>query len=323
MKETTLRIVAMLAFAASAWAGTVQAQPYPDRPIEVVIPFAAGGVADLLIRTLGPKLEADLKQSIIVLNRPGANGNTHTAAAMKAAPNGYTLIQTPLSTLATTPTLYGDKLPYKDKDLVLVSPLAKLPLFLYVNTAVVPARDLKSFLAWLRANPESTYASAGVGGSNHLAGEMLRLASNVPMRHVPFNGSAPALNAVLGGHVPWMFDSGRAMPHVKAGKLTVLAVANESRLPDMPDLPAMAEVFPGFIAYGWHGIAAPPGTPAAIVNKLNAAITQALSDPDIRAKFAANALEPYSATPEQYAVFVRAESAKWADIIRRSNVTPE
>lgn len=315
-----MRIVATLVLAALTM--SAQAQTYPDKPIEVVIPFAAGGVSDLLVRTLGPKLEADLKQPIIVLNQPGANGNTHTASAMKAAPNGYTLIQTPLSSLATNPALYGDKLPYKDKDLVLVSPLAKLPLFLYANPAV-PARDLKSFIAWLRANPDSTYASAGVGGSNHLAGEMLRLAAEVPMRHVPYNGSAPALNAVLGGHVQWMFDSGRAMPHVTSGKLTLLAVANESRLPEMPQLPTVAEVFRGFVAYGWHGIAAPPGTPAPIVNRLNEAFTRALNDPDTRAKFAANALEPFAATPEQYAQFVRAESAKWADIIRRSNVQPE
>ncbi len=315
-----MRIIAALVLLASTL--SVQAQPYPSKPIEVVSPFAAGGLSDLIVRTIAPKLEADLHQPIVVLSRPGGNGNTHTASAMRAAPDGYTLVQTPLSTLSTNPALYGDTLPYKASDLVLVSPLAKLPLFLYAHPAL-PVSDLKSFVTWLRTHPNSTYASAGVGASNHLAGEMLRLAANVPILHVPFNGSAPALNAVLGGHVQWMFDSGRAMPHVKAGKLKLLAVANESRLAEMPDLPTMAEAFPGFVAYGWHGIAAPPGTPAAIVNKLNSSITKALNDPDIRTKFAANSLDPFSSTPEQFAAFVRAESAKWSDIIRRANIKAE
>jgi len=315
-------IAALAALAIASCGVPVLAQEYPTRPIEVVVPFAPGGISDLLVRVIGPKLEQEFKQPFVILNKPGANGNTNTASAMRAAPDGYTLIQTPLSTLATNPYLYGDSLPYKVNDLVLVSPLATLPLFLVCNPSV-PAKNLREFIAWLKANPGSTYASAGVGGSNHLAGEMLRHAAGVDIVHVPFNGSAPALNAVLGGHVKWMFDSGRVTQYVKTGALTLLAVATEKRLPDYPDVPTLAETFPGFVANGWHGIAAPPGTPRPIVMKLNAAITRALNDPDVKRTLAASSLIPYTASPEEYAAFVSAEQKKWSEVIRKSGVKAE
>lgn len=314
--------LAALAAFALAVAFPAAAQDYPSKQIEVVIPFAPGGVSDLLIRAIGPKLQEEFKQPVVVLNKPGASGNTHTASAMQAPPDGYTLIQTPLSTLSTNPFIFGDKLPYKVNDLVLVSPLATLPLFLVTHPSV-PAKDLKEFMAWLKANPGSTYASAGIGGSNHLAGEMLRHAAGVQITHVPFNGSAPALNAVLGGHVQWMFDSGRVNQHVKAGKLNLIAVATEKRLPDFPDVPTLAELYLGFAASGWHGIAAPPGTPKAIVDKLNGAIGRALQTPDVRATLARASLIPYVATPDEYAAFVATESKKWSEIIRKSNVKAE
>jgi tripartite-type tricarboxylate transporter receptor subunit TctC len=316
------RIAAFLAAAATALA-PAWAQDYPTKPIEIVIPFAPGGISDMLIRTTAPKLQEELKQPIIVLNKPGANGNTHSATAMQAAPDGYTLLQTPLSTLATNPAIYGDKLPYNDKTMVLVTPLATLPLFLVVNPAVMPVKTLKEFLDYLKKNPGSQYASAGIGGSNHLAGEMLRHSAGVEITHVPFSGSAPALNSVLGGHVPWMFDSGRVLQHVKSGKLNLIAIATEKRLPEHPDVPVLNEVYPGFVANGWHGVAAPPGTPKAIVAKLNAAYTKALNDPAVKAKLATAALLPYTATPEEYAAFVAAESKKWSEIIRKSNVKAE
>lgn len=313
---------AAFAFAAATGLLPVSAQEYPAKAIEIVIPFAPGGVSDLLIRTIGPKLQEEFKQPVLVLNKPGANGNTHTATAMQAPGDGYTLIQTPLSTLSTNPFIYGDRLPYKANELTLVSPLATLPLFLVAHPSV-PARNLRDFIAWTKTSPGSTYGSAGIGGSNHLAGEMLRHAAGVDITHVPFNGSAPALNAVLGGHVQWMFDSGRVIQHVKSGKLTLLAVATEKRLAEHPDVPTMAEVFPGFAASGWHGIAAPPNTPKPIVAKLNAAITRALNEPDVKRTLASASLIPYSATPEEYAAFVAAESRKWSEIIRKSNVKAE
>jgi tripartite-type tricarboxylate transporter receptor subunit TctC len=316
-----LHLAAVL-FAAVCGAAPAVAQEFPSKSIEIVIPFAPGGISDLLVRAVAPKLQEEFKQSIVVLNKPGANGNTNTASAMKAPPDGHTLIQTPLSTLATNPTLYGDKLPYNEKDLVLVSPLATLPLFLVVHPSI-PVKNVKEFVAWLKANPGSSYASAGIGGSNHLAGEMLRFAAGVEITHVPFNGSAPALNAVLGGHVNWMFDSGRVLQHVKAGKLTLIAVATEKRLPEHPDLPTLVESYPGFVANGWHGIAAPPGTPKAVVDRINAALTRALNDPDVKKTLAASALIPYTATPEEYSAFVRAEQIKWSEIIRKSGVKAE
>ncbi len=308
--------------AALVGAAPAMAQEFPSKPIEIVIPFAPGGVSDLLIRAIAPKLQDEFKQPVVILNKPGANGNTHTTSAMQATPDGHTLIQTPLSTLSTNPFIYGDKLPYKANDLVLVSPLATLPLFLVVHPSV-PAKNVKEFVAWMKANPGSTYGSAGIGGSNHLAGEMLRYAAGVEITHVPFNGSAPALNAVLGGHVQWMFDSGRVLQHVKAGKLVLIALATEKRLPEHPEVPTLAETYPGFAASGWHGVAAPPGTPKAIVMKVNAAITRALQQPDVRKTLETSALIPYTATPEEYAAFVAAESKKFGEIIRKSKIKAE
>lgn len=310
---------AALCVATLAGISPAAAQEYPSKPIEVVIPFAPGGVSDLLVRTIGPKLQERLGQPVIVLNKPGAGGNTHTASAMQAPPDGHTLIQTPLSTLSTNPFIFGDKLPYKVDDLVLVSPLATLPLFLVAHPSM-GVKNLKEFVAYLKKNPGTGYASAGIGGSNHLAGEMFKYAAGVDIMHVPYQGSAPALNAVLGGHVPWMFDSGRVLQHVKSGKLNLLAVATAKRLPDHPDVPTVGETYSGFVANGWHGIAAPPGTPKPIVAKVNAAITWALEQPDVQQRLATAALVPYTATPEEYAQFVAAESKKWSEIIRRSNI---
>jgi tripartite-type tricarboxylate transporter receptor subunit TctC len=318
----TLQAIAAAAAASLVGIAPALAQWMPTKPVEVVIPFAPGGVADLLVRAITPKLQEEFKQPFVVLNKPGAGGNTHTASAMQEPGDGHTLIQTPLSTLSTNPFIYGDKLPYKVNDLVLVSPLATLPLFLVAHPSV-PARNLKEFIAWLKANPGSTYGSAGIGGSNHLAGEMLRYAAGVDITHVPFNGSAPALNAVLGGHVQWMFDSGRVLQHVKAGKLVLIAVATAKRLPEHPEVPALAETYPGFEASGWHGIAAPPGTPRSIVDRYNAAITRALHDPDVVKTLTANALIPYTASPEEYSAFVAAESKKWSEIIRKSKIKVE
>ncbi len=316
-----------LQFTVAFFAGLVgitpaAAQTFPSKPIEIVIPFAPGGVSDLLIRAIAPKLQDEFKQPVIVLNKPGANGNTHTASAMQAPADGHTLIQTPLSTLSTNPFIYGDKLPYKANELSLIAPLASLPLFLVVHPSV-PAKNLKEFIAWAKANPGSTYGSAGIGGSNHLAGEMLRYAAGVEITHVPFNGSAPALNAVLGGHVQWMFDSGRVLQHVKAGKLVLIAVATEKRMPDLPDVATLAETYPGFVASGWHGIAGPPNMSKALVDKINGAVNRALKDPEVVKTLTASALVPMYMTPEEYAVFVAAESKKFAEIIRKSNIKVE
>lgn len=315
-----LRIIVALFIALTVL--PVQADPFPSKPVEIVIPFAPGGVSDLLVRAIAPRLQETFGQPVVVLNKPGGNGNAGTVSAMRAPPDGYTLIQTPLSSLSTNPFLYGDKLPYKADDLVLVSPLAKLPLFLYVHSSI-PVKSMAEFVAWMRANPGSAYASAGVGGSNHLAGEMLRLEAKVDITHVPFNGSGPALNALLGGHVQWMFDSGRGLAFVKEGRLRLIAVATEQRLPEFPDVPTVAETFPGLVANGWHGLAAPPGTPPEIVARWNAAVTKALGEPEVLRVLSANFLVPFAAPAAQYADFVRAESKKWSEVIRRAGIKPE
>jgi tripartite-type tricarboxylate transporter receptor subunit TctC len=203
-----------------------------------------------------------------------------------------------------------------------VAPLATLPLFLAVN-ASLPVNNFAEFIAYAKANPGLSYASAGIGGSNHLAGEMLRFAAGIDVQHVPYNGSAPALNAVLGGFVKWMFDSGRVIPFAKAGKLKILAVSTLKRLPDFPDVPTIAETYPGFEANGWHGIVAPPRTPKNIVDRLNEVISRAMQAPDVKQTLAAQALIPFIATPEEFTVFIRAETKKWTEVVRRSGAKAE
>ena len=323
MQIKNLTLGAILIALATAFT-SVAAQTFPARTIEIIVPFAPGGIADILPRVLAPKLSAELKQSIVILNRPGASGNLGTAQFTRDAPDGYTLLETPLSTLSVNAALFGKSLPYDPvKDLEPVAPMATLPLFLVTNSSL-PVNNLAELVAYIKAHPgKMSYASAGVGGSNHLAGEMFRFAAGLDVTHVPFSGSAPALNAVLGKYVDYMFDSGRVLPYVKSGMLKLIAVTTPQRLPEFPKVPTMAETYPGFVASGWHGIVAPAGTPRDVVLILNKAIGQALQDPEVKKQLAAQALVPFIASPEEFTVFINEETKKWSDVIHKSGAKAE
>jgi tripartite-type tricarboxylate transporter receptor subunit TctC len=320
MKRNLALAAALALSAATATVPAALAQNYPSKPIEVIVPFSPGGTSDILGRILAHKLADEFKATTVtVLNKPGAGGNVGTAQYSKAAPDGHTLVMAYVGTISINPSLYGDKLPYDpEKGLVPVAPMASLPMFLVVHPSV-PAQNLAEFVKLAKSKPgKLTFSSAGNGGSNHLAGELLATVAGVEMLHVPYNGSAPALNALLGGHVSWMFDSGRVLPHIKENKLRVLAVSTSKRLPKHLDIPAVAETFPGFDAVSWHGVFAPAGTPKPIVERLNALVSEALSSPQVKQQLANVALEPFVASPDEFARFIRAETDKWSGVVRKS-----
>lgn len=313
---------AAMALAATVAAGPLAAQDYPTKPIEVIVPYPPGGTSDIQGRLVAQFLTDAFGAQATVLNKPGAGGAVATTQYSRAEPDGHTLIMGYVGSIAINPSLYGDKLTYDpQKDLVNVSPTATLPMFLVVHPSV-PADTLEEFIELAKSKPgELNFSSAGNGGSNHLAGELLNTVAGIQTQHVPYNGSAPALNALLGGHVSWMFDSGRVLPHVADGKLKVLAVSTAERLPSQPDIPAVAETYPGFEAVSWHGIFAPAGTPKPIVEKINAAIAKGIDDPKVKEQLAKVALEPFILGPDEFAAFVKAETEKWAEVVKASGAT--
>jgi len=297
---------------------TASAQEYPNRPIRMVVPFAAGGSSDTVARLLGQKLGVILGQPVLVENRPGAGGNIGMDSVAKAAPDGYTIVFS-VPSAAINPSLYA-KLPFDPvKDFAPVVHVCNVTGILVVHPAV-SARSLQEFIALARAKPDAlNYASAGSGTVVHLAGEMFKSLANVSLTHVPYKGSGPALTDLLGGQVQAMFaNMPGTIQHVKAGKLRVLAVTSAKRSPLLPDLPAIGEVVPGYMASAWFGVFAPAATPAAIIAKLNDAFNTVLKDPEILAQLSAEGAEAVGGTPEAFGRFFRDDIARWAPIVKTS-----
>lgn len=298
------------------------AQEWPARPIRLIVPFAAGGSSDTVSRLLAQKLTASLGQQVVLENRAGAGGNIGMDAAAKAAPDGYTFLFA-AGSAAINPSLY-DKLPFDPlKDLVPVSHVCHVNGILVVHPNV-PARTLKDFIDLARSRPDAiNYASAGAGTVPHLAGEMFKSMARVNLTHVPYKGSGPALQDLLGGQVQAMFaNMPGTLQHVKADKLRVLAVTGARRSPLLPDVPAIAELIPGYSASTWFGVFAPAGTPAAIIGRVNAEIGKALAAPDLLATLRAEGAEPVGGSPEQFGQFFREEVARWAPVVKASGARP-
>jgi tripartite-type tricarboxylate transporter receptor subunit TctC len=307
--------------AASASAADV----YPQRPVRIVVPFPAGGPADALARMVGDKLQASLGQPVVVDNRPGAGGNIGLELVAKSPPDGHTLALAPAGNLTVNPSLYRN-VPYDvARDFAPVTVIAAVPNVLVVN-AQVPAKDLAELIAYAKANPAKlNYASPGPGSGAHLAGELLKSSAGIEMVHVPFNGIAPAVTAVVGGDVQVMFaGSTSAMPHVATGKLRALGVASPKRMVSTPALPTIDESgLPGFDVTSWYSIVAPAATPPGIVERLQQEIAKALDTPDVKAKLAALGAEPVGNTPAEFAAMIKSESAKWGKIVREAGIKPE
>jgi tripartite-type tricarboxylate transporter receptor subunit TctC len=259
----------------------------------------------------------------VVDNKPGAGGNIGSDIVAKSAPDGYTLVMGTVGTHAINASLYK-KMPYDHiKDFVPVSLVALVPNILVVHPSV-PANSVKELIAYAKANPgKLNFASSGNGTSIHLSGELFKTTAGVEMTHVPYKGSAPAVTDLLGGQVQLMFDNmPSALPHVKAGKLKALGVTTAKRFPAAPDIPAIAEAgVPGYEASSWFGVLAPAGTPKEIVNKLSSEIAKILQTPEIKERLLSQGAEPVGNTPDQFAAFIKAETAKWAKVVKESGAT--
>jgi tripartite-type tricarboxylate transporter receptor subunit TctC len=298
----------------------VAAQDFPKKPIELVVPFVAGGTTDNIARLIAQRFSDSWGQTVVVNNRPGSGGTIATNIVARTAPDGHTLLVT---TIGFAITAGFQKLPYDPiKDFAPISELASLPLMLVVHSSV-PATTLAEFIALVRAKPGGwDYASAGIGTSPHLAAEMFKSMAGVELVHVPFKGNAEANNAMLGGHVKIYFALVPAvLQHVKAGTLRALAVTTEKRLPYLPDVPTIAEQgFPGYEISSWQGVLAPAGTPKDVVAKINGELVRLVNSPDVRARMSVEGADPVGSTPDQFAERVRSEIIKWTKVIKDSGI---
>ena len=319
------RVLAALAACAAIAAGVAQAQPgYPNRPVKVIVPFAAGGPADIYARAVGEKLQAALGQPFVVENRPGGGAVVGTDAVAKSAPDGYTLLMMS-NTHTVNESLLRDK-PYQLlRDLVPVAPVNYSDLLMVVHPSV-PATTLAEFIALAKSKPGGlNYASSGPGTPYHMAGELFKAMAGVDIVHVPYKGSSGARTDILGGQVQMMFDAITTMaPHVQAGKLKALGTSGKSRSNVLPNTPTVSEAgVPGYDAVIWLGFMAPAGTPRPIVDRLNAEITKATGAPEMKDAWAKQGAVAMSMTPDEFAQFMREDIEKWARIVRISGAKPD
>lgn len=321
-------LLTSLAAAALALPLTAPAQPsagaWPNRPIKWIVPFPPGGPTDVFSRAVAQQLQAALGQPVVVENRGGAGGGVGMQALAKSAPDGYTIGLSTTGTHAINPALYGEKLGYDP-----IKDFTPLTLAVsYVNMLVVhgnhPARSVKELVEYAKANPgKVTFGSAGNGSSNHLSGEVLKLMTGAPMQHVPYRGSALAMNDTIAGNITFMFDIlNVAIPQSRSGRVRALAVTSGKRSPYLPEVPTMEEAgVPGYSAAGsdlWFGIMAPAGVPKPVADKLQAALVTVLRSPEMRQTIRNQFFEPYTSSPDEFLKVIRADSAKWAKIVKES-----
>ncbi len=307
---------AFLAFALPAFGQS----PYPSRPIHFVVPYPPGGPLDTVARLVGQRVSESVGQPILVDNKAGAGGNIGADMVAKSAPDGYTILMGAVATHAINPWLYKS-IPYDaQKDFIPVTQIASTPNVLVVNPSL-PVTNVHDFIAYAKAHPGSlNFGSGSTGSAGHLAGELFKSLAGVEMTHVPYKGAAPAMNDLIGGQIQLMFDNlASSLGQIKAGKVRALAVTTSKRTQLAPDLPTIAESgLPGFDINTWFGLFVPAGTPGAIVERLHDEFVKALDAPDVRAKMQALGAEPVGNTPAQFAAYIRAESQKYAKLVKAS-----
>jgi len=314
----------LLAAAASGHAqstSTGVGQAWPQRPIRIVVGFPPGGGIDVVARLLGVKLADALGQQIVVDNRPGANGILATEIVAKAAPDGHTFFIGTPGNLSVNPVL-AKNLPFNmERDFVPVMQTSSVPFLLYTHPKV-PAKSLDELIAHIKANAgKVNYYSSGNGGLPHLASELLNNLAGIKSIHVPYKGSAPGFNDLMGGQVQFGFDAVPiGLQHVKAGRVRAVATTGPKRLPFLPDVPAANETLKGFEVVNWYGIVAPTGTPARAIERLNSEILKAMAVPELREKLVAQGTDPVDSNPRAFGAFMKAESAKWGRVIREANI---
>jgi len=313
----------LAAFASTALYAGAHAQDYPAKPVRIVVPYAAGGNADILGRTLAQKLTDALKQPFVVENRGGANGGIGTDLVAKAAPDGYTLLVTASGPIVVNPTLYTN-VPYDPvKDF---APISQCAVYQYVlvTLAASPYKSIADIVAAARARPGAvSYGSTGVGGGNHLAGELFALATGTQLTHVPYKGSAPALADLLGGQLTFMFDTViTSVPQIRAGKLRAFAVSSPKRASSLPEVPTLQEAgIKGFDISQWQGFLAPAGTPKSIVERLNAETVRAMRAADVHERIAVQGgNDIVTGTPEEFAALIKSDLQAYATLIKNAKI---
>ena len=296
------------------------AQEYPSRPVKIIVPFPAGGTADVMPRVIGEWLSRKWGQPVVVENRTGAAGNIGAEAVAKAEPDGYTLLSAPPPPLVINQNLYP-KLGFDPSEFVPIVIMGRVPNALVVNPKL-PLNSVAEVIAYARANPgKLTSATQGNGTTSHLTSELFQMMADVKFQHVPYRGSAPALTDLVAGSVDLMFDNlGVSLPLVKGGQLKLLGVATPKRMASLPDVPTIAETLPGFESAAWFAIVAPPKTPQAVVDKINADVNEALRQSDIVQRLTQLSAEPIGGTPQATAAYMREEIERWHKVIKAANV---
>jgi len=314
-----------IAFAIPA-VSQAQIKPWPDRPIKVVVPAPPGSAPDGLLRALTPKLSEIWGQPITIENVVGASGNIGTDRVAKAAGDGYTLLYNTMGPVSVSPFLYGDKLPYDPlRDLAPISLVTKMPNILTVHPSS-PIKSLSELIALAKKNPgKFRYGTAGPGTTQHLSGELLNTVAGIQLIGIPYKSSAQMTTDAIGGHYEVLFHNAPVvLPHIKAGNLKALAITSGKRSPVSPEVPTMLEAGIGnFEITAWFGFMAPASTSPALIQKISNDIARVIAMPDIQERILSQASEPVGGTPEQYATFIRAEQAKWREVVKLANMTAD
>jgi len=326
MKMQRRAFAAFAAACALAAVAPVHAQAWPAKPVRIVVPFPPGGTTDIVARSLGAELQKMWGQPVVIDNRAGAGGNIGADAVAKSPADGYTVLMGTVGTHAINAALFaynGQKMPFDPvKDFVPVTLCAAVPNVMVINPKL-PVNSVPEFIQYAKANPgKLNMASSGNGTSIHLAGELFKTVTGIYMVHFPYRGSAPAVTDLIAGNMDVMFDNlPSALPHIRSGRLKALAVTSKNPSPALPGIPTIEQAanLKDFDASSWFGLFAPAGTPRAIVDKIQADVARALAVPEVRERFVAQGAEPGGTTPDQFAAFVRAESGKWARVVKFSN----
>jgi tripartite-type tricarboxylate transporter receptor subunit TctC len=322
MQRRSLALAALACLASPVFAAGPEG--YPSRPVTIVVPFAPGGGSDNIARLLATQLAQRTKGNFIVENKPGAGTNIGNEFVSRAAPDGYTLLFGQV-TLAINPSIYK-RLRYNvQKDFTPVAEFASAPTVLVVSNAM-PVKSVQDFVAYAKSHPgKVNFGSGGTGTSVHLAGELFNAKTGAKMVHIPYKGSAPAMTDLIGGQIQAIFDTATsALPHIAGGKVRALAVTGPKRLPQLPNVPTFAEAgVAGFDAPAWYGLLAPAKTPQPVVQYLNAQVQEILKDPATAQRLALLGAVPAGGTPEAFGKFIQGESQRWAEVVRKANVSVE